>query len=548
MQETGFKTLKFDETARAQLIDGVNILANAVKVTMGPRGQNVIIERPGAIPHLTKDGVTVAKSINLRHKFRNLGVQMVKEASSRTADVAGDGTTTATILAQAMFGEGIKMLAAGYSSAELQKGMEYGVSWIINQLKDMSSPISDMEEIAQVGTISANGDKSIGDLIANAMKQVGKDGVITVEEAKGYQTTLDVVEGLELDRGFLSPYLVTNQDKMAAILDDPVILLINKKLSSIQEILPILEKVSRQQRSLLIVADDVDGDALQGLVINRMKGTLNVCAIRAPEFGESRIAAMRDLGVMLGCEPIIAMDSGALQKIELDDLGKCKKVLSYKHRTIFVGAGGAEEERKQAIVEVKSLLTDVTLDEIEKAALKRRIQRLCGGVAILRVGAATEVELHERKDRVEDALHATQAASEEGIVAGGGMALVRASADLKKSRRGIKESEDFKVGIDIVCKACCAPLKQIVENSGGSSEIVVQKALKTSYNSGYNAATGEWVDMFDVGIIDPLKVVRTAIENASSVARMLLSVGCAVIEDDDSIVDDLNESDLVFSS
>jgi chaperonin GroEL (HSP60 family) len=413
MQETGFKALKFDESARAQLVDGVNILANAVKVTMGPKGQNVIIERPGMIPHLTKDGVTVARSINLRDKFQNLGVQMVKEAASRTAEVAGDGTTTATVLAQAMFSEGIKMLAAGYSSAELQKGMEYG---------------------------------------------------------------------------------------------------------------------------------------LQGLVLNRMKGTLNVCAIRAPEFGELRIAAMRDLGVRLGCDPVITVDPAALQKIELDDLGKCKKVLSYKHRTVFVGAGGAEEEREHALAEVKSLLDDIILDEVEKAALNRRVQRLAGGVAVLRVGAATEVELHERKDRVEDALHATQAASEEGVVAGGGMALVRASSGLKKVRRSVKESEDFKVGIDVICKACCAPLKQIVENSGGSSEIIVQKALKTSYNYGYNAATEEWVDMFNAGIIDPLKVVRTAIENASSVARMLLSVGCAVIEDESANGDTLNESGLVFSS
>jgi chaperonin GroEL len=533
MQHTEFKALKFDEIARAELVDGVNLLANAVKVTMGPRGQNVIIERPGMMPHLTKDGVTVAKSINLYDKFRNLGVQMVKEASSRTADVAGDGTTTATVLAQSMFVEGLKMLAAGYSSAELQKGIEYGVKYVIDELKEMSLPITSMEEIAQVGTISANGEESIGELIADAMKQVGKDGIITVEEAKGYQTSLDVVEGLELDRGFLSPYFVTDQDKMAAVLENPVILLINKKLSSLQEILPILEKVSRQQKSLLIIADDVDGEALQGLVLNRMKGTLSVCSLRAPEFGEARVAAMRDLGVMLDCEPVITADPEALQKIELSDLGICKKVLCYKHRTVFVGVGGSEEARQHALAEVKLIFEDVTLDDMERATLTRRMQRLAGGVAVLRVGAATEVELLERKDRVEDALHATQAASEEGIVAGGGMALVRASSSLKKCRRSIKQSEDFRVGVDIVCKACCSPLKQIVENSGESSEIVVQKAIKTSYNSGYNAATGEWVNMFEAGIIDPLKVVRTALENASSVARMLLSVGCAIAEDNE---------------
>ena len=533
MYDTEFKTLKFDDVARTELVDGVNILANAVKVTMGPKGQNVIIERPGMMPQLTKDGVTVAKSINLRDKFRNLGVQMVKEASSRTADVAGDGTTTATVLAQSMFSEGLKMLAAGYSSAELQKGMEHGVRYIINELQEMANPITSMEEIAQVGTISANGEESIGELIASAMKQVGKDGIITVEEAKGFQTSLDVVEGLELDRGFLSPYFVTDQDKMAAVLENPAVLLINKKLTSLQEILPILEKVSRQQRSLFIVADDVDGEALQGLVLNRMKGTLNVCAIRAPEFGESRVAAMRDMGVMLDCEPVVTADPESLQKIELTNLGKCKKVLCYKHRTVFVGVGGSDKSRRRALAEVKSILGDMTLDINEREAVARRIQRLAGGVAVLRVGAPTEVELLERKDRVEDALHATQAASEEGVVSGGGMALVRASSSLKKCRKSIKGSEDFKVGIDIVCKACCSPLKQIVDNSGGSSEIVVQKAIKTSYNSGYNAATGEWVNMFETGIIDPVKVVRTALENASSVARMLLSVGCAVVDDEE---------------
>ena len=548
MQESTYKMLKFDDSARSQLADGVNLLANAVKVTMGPKGQNVIIERPGLIPYLTKDGVTVAKSINLRDKFRNLGVQMVKEASSRTADVAGDGTTTATVLAQAMFVEGLKMLAAGYSSTELQRGMETAVQDVIDELKKMAIPISDISEIIQIGTISANGDSTIGKLLAQAMDQVGKDGVITVEEAKGYQTSLDTVEGLELDRGFLSPYFVTDQDKMAAMLESPFVLLINKKLSSLQEILPILEKINRQQSSLFIIADDVDGEALQGLVLNKMKGTLNVCAIRAPEFGESRINAMHDLGIMLGCTPVITADTEALQKINLNDLGKCQKILSYKNRTIFMGVDGDDEERKELLGNIKSSLEDVTLDEIERQMIERRIQRLASNVAVLRIGAPTEVELRERKDRVEDALNATQAAAEEGIVPGGGIALVKAAAVLRKRKRRGNESDDFRVGIDIVQRACCAPLRQIVLNAGGSAEIIVQKALKASYNYGCNATTGEWVDMFEAGIIDPLKVVRVAIENASSVARMLLSVGCAIVEDEDSEEQNLNDTNLVFQS
>ena len=545
MHDTSFKNILFDDEARSQLVDGVNTLANAVKITMGPRGQNVAIERPNMPPHLTKDGVSVAKSINLREKFRNLGSQMIKEAASRTAEVAGDGTTTATVLAQSIFTEGLKMIAAGYSSTEIQKGIRYAVTCVIDELKTMSIPISNMEEIIQVGTISANGDESIGKMLADAMSHVGNDGVITVEEAKGFKTTLDIVEGLELDRGFLSPYFITDQDKMAAILDSPQVLLINKKITSLNEILPILEQVSRTQQSLLIIADDVDGDALHGLVINKLKGTLNVCAIRAPEFGEARVNALGDLGLLFGCEPLTALTNEKLDVIKLESLGKCKKIISYKHRTIFVGGTGDEEKIKSRLSDLKNLLNDPTLDQPDHAAIARRIQRLSGAIAVLRVGAATEIELRERKDRVEDALNATQAAIEEGIVAGGGMALVKAARCLKKKHpRNL--SNDFVVGIEIVRNACFAPLRQIVINTGESAEIVVQKASKIRYNNyGYNAASAEWVDMFDEGIIDPLKVVRSALENASSTARMLLSVGCTIVEDDAESGD--AETGLIFS-
>ena len=545
MERTSYKILSFDIDARQQLQEGVNILADAVKVTMGPKGQNVVIEHPGGVPHLTKDGVSVAKSINLRDKFRNLGVQMVKEAASKTADVAGDGTTTATVLAQSIFNEGLKMIAAGYSPVEIQRGIELASGFVIDDLKEMAIPVTSPEEIIQVGTISANGDKSVGSLLSEAMEKVGKDGIIAVEEAKGYQTTLDVVEGLELDRGFLSPYFITDQDKMASVLENPVILLVNKKLSSIQEILPVLEQVSRSQRSLLIIADDIDGDALHALVVNKMKGTLNVCAIRAPEFGEARVNAVDDLGVILGCNPISALDDSALKNITLDELGGCKKVVSSKYRTVFIGSAGSKEDVRSRLHDVKVLTEDPTLDEPDQEAIGRRIQRLAGGVAVLRVGAATELELRERKDRVDDALHATQAAVEEGILPGGGIALVKASGSLKKKLKAIPNG-GVKVGAEIIQHACCMPLMQIVSNSGDSPEIIVQKAQRTRYNMGYNAADGSWVNMFEQGIIDPLKVVRCALENASSTARMLLSVGCSIVHDEASSGDGENDG-LIFS-
>ena len=545
MQPPVFKSLLFDEIARDKLAEGVNTLANAVKVTLGPKGQNVVIERPGMIPHLTKDGVSVAKAINLRDQFSNLGVQMVKEAASRTADIAGDGTTTATVLAQAIFIEGLKAISAGYSVTEIQHGIEFATKLVIENLKEMAQPISGISDIVQVGTISANGDNDIGMMLADAMTQVGNDGIITVEEAKGFKTTLDVVKGLQLDRGFLSPYFITDQEKMAVILEDPVILLINKKLSSLQEILPLLEKTNRAQRALFIIAEDIEGDALHGLVVNKMKGTLNVCAIKAPEFGEARVNALADLGVLFDCEPLAILEKDDINNLSIDKLGGCKKIISTKNHTIFVGTQGAEENRIRRQKNVTDLLDDPTLDDIDRQAISRRLGRLASGVAVLHVGAPTEVELRERKDRVEDALNATQAAVEEGIVPGGGIALVRASSNIKRQKTR-QFSEDFKVGMEIIKTACAAPLKQIVTNAGTSSEVVVQKALRLKYNNGYDAVTGKWIDMFEAGIIDPLKVVRSALENASSTSRMLLSVGCAVV-DDNNISSPSRESGLIFS-
>jgi len=547
MQTSIFTSLLFNDEARDQLAKGVNLLADAVKTTMGPKGQNVVIERPGMIPHLTKDGVSVARAINLRDQFQNLGVQMVKEAASRTSDVAGDGTTTATVLAQAIFNEGLKMIAAGYSPTGIQQGIEEATQLVIQELKSMAQPISGISDIVQVGMISANGDRSIGEMLAEAMTQIGSDGIITVEEARGFKTTLEIVEGLELERGFLSPYFVTDQDKMAAVLEDPVILMVNKSLTSLQEILPLLEQVSRSQRSLFIIADEIEGDALHGLVINRMKGTLNVCAIKAPEFGVARVNALDDLGVIFGGAPIVSLGENELKKLSIDTLGSCKKIISTKHRTVFVDPAGCETARSQRMDDLKQLMDDPTLDDLDRQALSRRTSRLASGVAVLRVGGATEVELQERKDRVEDALSATQAAVEEGIVPGGGLALVKASNCIKNAAKTKQYDDDFKVGMEIIRKACFVPLRQIVINAGVSSDVVVQKASRLKYNSGYDAATGKWTDMFEAGIIDPLKVVRSALENASSTSKMLLSVGCTVIVDKDDGNPDGSQTGLIFS-
>ena len=533
------KELLFGTAAREKILEGVDTLANAVKVTMGPRGQNVVIERPQRAPHLTKDGVTVAKAVNLKGKFQNLGVQMIKEAAARTAEVAGDGTTTATVLSQALYSEGLKMIAAGYSATELQRGIKIGTELVIESLKSSAVDVTSDDEIIQVGTISANGDSEVATLLCKAMSEVGRDGTIAVEEAKGFDTTLDVVEGMELDRGFMSPYFINDQSKMAAVLESPYVLLINKKLNTLKDLLPVLEQVHQTSKPLLIIADDIEGDAMQGLVVNCLKGSLSVCAIRAPEFGSARVSALNDLGVTLGCEVLSAASTDDdLKSVTVDDLGTCKKIVVTKSSTTFIDASGSESNIANRVEEIKSTLNDPSISEQESQVLARRLRRLVGGVAVLRVGAATEVALREKKDRVEDALCATQAAVEEGIVPGGGVALVRASKSLDKVKI-TNEVDGVAVGVDVVRRACSYPLRQIVENAGGSSEVVFEKVARLKGNKGFNAYTLEFVDMLDSGIIDPLKVVRSALENASSVACSLLSVGCAMVEDDE-VIDDFS--------
>ena len=533
MQDSIFKDVTFDDDSRRQIMEGVNILADAVRVTMGPRGQNVVIERVGNFPHVTKDGVTVAKAINLRTKLPNLGVQIVKEAASRTAEDAGDGTTTATILAQSICNEGMKMLASGHTSVQLIKGIEHAADTLVESLKEMAQPIRSDDDIIQIGAISANGDLLIGKMLLEAMNAVGRDGIITVEEAKGFKTSLEVVEGCEINRGYLSPYFVTDESKMVSVLHDPYVLLINKKLASLKEILPLLEKIHEAQKSLLIIADDVDGDALHGLVLNKMQGTLNVVAIRAPEFGEARISALQDLAVLLGGNVISPLESSDLADVALADLGRCKKIMVSKVGTVFVGCAGDSKRVEERLEDIRSLESDPTLVEAEISALMRRKARLSGGVAVIRVGGATDIELKERKDRIDDALNATQAAVQEGILPGGGVALVKASKLLKTKIKSMP-NDSFKAGVDVMLSAAEAPLRQICLNAGSFPELILQTLYrkKSSAYLGYDAANDRYVDMLDTGIIDPLKVVRSALENSASVSKMLLSVGCSIVEDD----------------
>jgi len=527
MSETN-KLVKFDINAREDLLEGVNVLADAVKVTMGPRGRNVVIENPGRHPTLTKDGVTVARAINLKDSFLNLGVQMIKEAAGRTAETAGDGTTAATVLSQSIFSEGLKMLAAGYPASDIKAGIDLAVSRIIKNLKKEAIPVTKDDEVRQVGTISANGEVEIGNLIFDAIDAVGRDGVITVEEAKGMNSSLSVVEGMQINRGYLSPYFVTNQEKMTAEFESPLILLCNKRLDSLKEIMPLLERVLDAQKPLLIVADDVDGDAMQGLVINKMRGSLNVCAIKCPGFGENRINMLQDLATTLLCKIVSPASGESIEDISLEDLGKCKKVIVGRSGTIFVGGSGTKEDIDNRVSSLRESLNDPSLDDKEKNMLRIRLSRLVGGVAVLSVGGATESELCERKDRVDDALSATQAAIEEGIVPGGGVALVRAASEIKVKKSSFDGRD---AGIQVVRNACFSPLKQIVENAGGTPDVVLEKVSSMKRSEGYNALTDEYGNMFDMGIVDPLKVVRCSLENAASAASMMLTVGCAMIED-----------------
>jgi chaperonin GroEL len=526
--EDSSKIIKFDFQAREDLLKGVNILTDAVKVTMGPRGRNVVIENPGFHPILTKDGVTVAKAVNLRDSFLNLGVQMIKEAASRTSDEAGDGTTTATVLSHAIFSEGLKMIAAGYKADDLKRGMDMAVDDIIKSLLDMSVPISENKEIKQVACISANGEEEIGDLICSALNKVGIDGIVTVEEAKGFNSSLRVMEGMQIERGYLSPYFVTNHEKMIADLDNPYILLCNQRIESLRDIVKLLEKVVETQRQLLIIADEVEGDAMKGLVINKTRGSLKVCAIKAPGFGESRVSMLKDLSVVLGAKVFSSASGESLETVSLDDLGECSKIIVGRKSSLFIGGKGDQNIIKKRIDSLRDALSSDIVDENERDLLKFRLCRLSGGVAVLRVGGATESELRERKDRVDDALNATQAAIEEGVVPGGGVALVKASSKVKSQHVGI---DGVSAGIEVIKRACEFPLKQIVTNSGGSSDLVLEKIKQSDNESyGYDAFSDSFGDMFDMGIIDPVKVVRCALQNAASAGGMMLTVGCAMID------------------
>ncbi len=521
------KDVYFSTDARDKMLRGVNILANAVKVTLGPKGRNVVIEKSFGAPRSTKDGVTVAKEIELSDKFENLGAQLIREVASKTNDKAGDGTTTATVLAQAIVVEGTKSVAAGMNPMDLKRGVEKAVAKVVEEIKNSSKKVTTNQEIAQVGSISANGDKEIGDMIAKAMEKVGNEGVITVEEAKSLETELDVVEGMQFDRGYLSPYFITNAEKMEVQLEDPLILLSEKKLSSLQPLLPVLEAVVQSARPLLIIAEDIDGEALATLVVNKLRGGLKVAAVKAPGFGDRRKAMLEDIATLTGGQ-LISEDLGIkLENVTIDMLGKAKKVSITKDDTTIVDGAGEKSEIEARIGQIKRQIEDTTSD-YDKEKLQERLAKLAGGVAVVRVGGSTEVEVKEKKDRVDDALNATRAAVEEGIVPGGGVALLKASKVLD----GMKgDNADQDAGIAIVRRALQAPIRQIAENSGVEGSIVVGKIMENaSPTFGFNAQTEEYVDMISAGIIDPAKVVRTALQDAASVAGLMITTEAAIVE------------------
>jgi chaperonin GroEL len=521
------KEVRFHGDARERMLRGVDILANAVKVTLGPKGRNVVLDKSFGAPRITKDGVTVAKEIELADKFENMGAQMVKEVASKTNDQAGDGTTTATVLAQAIVREGSKAVAAGMNPMDLKRGIDLAVEAVVEDVKKRSKKVSTNEEIAQVGTISANGDTEIGRMIAQAMQKVGNEGVITVEEAKSLETELDVVEGMQFDRGYLSPYFITNAEKMVAELDDPYILLHEKKLSGLQAMLPVLEAVVQSGKPLLIVAEDVEGEALATLVVNKLRGGLKVAAVKAPGFGDRRKAMLEDIAVLTGGQ-VISEDLGIkLENVTLDMLGRAKRVRIEKENTTVIDGAGKKKEIQGRIAQIKAQIEETTSD-YDREKLQERLAKLAGGVAVIRVGGATEVEVKEKKDRVDDAMHATRAAVEEGIVAGGGAALLYATKALGKVK---PENDDQRVGIEIVRKAIQSPVRQIAENAGTDGSIVVGKLTdKNDPNYGFDAQKGEYVDMIKAGIIDPTKVVRLALQDASSVAGLLITTEAMVAE------------------
>lgn len=521
------KDIKFDIESRDALKRGVDALANAVKVTLGPKGRNVVIEKSFGAPHVTKDGVSVAKEIELEDKVENMGAQMVKEVASKTNDIAGDGTTTATVLAQAIVREGLKNVAAGANPMDLKRGIDKAVTTVVANLKSQSQEVGDSsEKIKQVASISANNDDTIGSLIAEAFGKVGKEGVITVEEAKGTDTTVDVVEGMQFDRGYQSPYFVTNPEKMLAELENPYILLVEKKISSMKELLPVLEPIAQGGKSLLIISEEVEGEALATLVVNKLRGSLKIAAVKAPGFGDRRKAMLEDIAILTGGQVISEEQGFTMENISLDMLGTAEKVSIDKDNTTIVNGGGDESKIKGRVSQIKAQMETSTSD-YDKEKLQERLAKLAGGVAVLYVGAASEVEMKEKKDRVDDALHATRAAVEEGIVAGGGVALVRAITSLENLSGA---NADETTGIKIVKRAIEEPLRQIVANAGGEGSVIVAKVAEGSGDFGYNAKTDEYVNMLEAGIIDPTKVTRVALENAASVSGMLLTTECVITE------------------
>jgi chaperonin GroEL len=520
------KELMFNTDARAKLKKGVDALAEAVKVTLGPKGRNVVIDKKFGSPTVTKDGVTVAKEVELSDPIENMGAQMVKEVATKTSDLAGDGTTTATVLAQAIFREGLKNVTAGANPMELKRGIEKAVEAIVEELKALSVPSKGAKEIAQVGTISANNDKEIGNLIAEAMDKVGKDGVITVEEAKGLETTLETVDGMQFDRGYLSPYFVTDPEKMEAVLEDAYILIHDKKISAMKDLLPVLEKVAQSGRPLLIIAEDVEGEALATLVVNKLRGTLKVAAVKAPGFGDRRKEMLRDIAVLTGGQVISEEVGFKLENGTLNDLGRAKRIVIDKDNTTVVDGKGKENDIQGRIGEIRGAIEKSTSD-YDREKLQERLAKLSGGVAVINVGAATETEMKEKKARVEDALHATRAAVEEGIVAGGGVALIRAQSVLAK----IRGTEDEKIGVDIVRRAIEEPIRAIAINAGVEGSIVLARVKESKEkNFGYNAGTDTYEDLVKAGVIDPTKVTRTALQNAASIAGLLLTTECVVVE------------------
>jgi chaperonin GroEL len=519
------KEIVYTEQARNYILAGVNALADAVKVTLGPKGRNVVIEKSFGSPTVTKDGVTVAKEIELENRFENMGAQMVREVASKTSDVAGDGTTTATVLAQAIYREGSKLVAAGHNPMEIKRGIDKAVEVLVEQLKKSAKQTKDPKEIAQVGAISANGDKEIGDKLAEAMEKVGKEGVITVEESKTAETILEVVEGMQFDRGYLSPYFVTDPERMVAALEDAYILISEKKISNMKDLLPVLEAIARQQKPLVIIAEDIEGEALATLVVNKLRGTLHTTAAKAPGFGDRRKEMLKDIATLTGGQVISEELGLKLENVTISDLGRAKRVTMDKDNTTIVDGAGSKDKIKGRIAEIRAQV-EATTSDYDREKLQERLAKLVGGVAVVKVGAATETEMKEKKARVEDALHATRAAVEEGVVAGGGVALIRAQSALDN----LKVSDEQKFGVQIIRRAIEEPLRQIVANAGLEGSIVVNKVKEGKDDFGYNAATDQYGQLIAMGVIDPAKVVRTALQNAASVASLMLTTECLVAE------------------